>query len=262
VTAIAEGIGGVVSVDRVRARPVGAVLFVEIAVGVSRTLPADRIASIKQAVADAIAAEIPYAEITVVTEPVALDDETVLEQIMVIARNRALAVHHVTVHTVAGRLLVAVDLEVDGRLALQDAHDIADAFETAVGDELGPDVEVETHIEPLQSEDGAGHDAEPARVQAVTDVLTEVAGLSGTLRDVHAVRVRHTDGGEIVNFHCRVDPSLSVDAVHEQVDEVEYALRQRLPEVKRVVGHAEPQQRSGSNGHPGPGARDQNGLKA
>jgi divalent metal cation (Fe/Co/Zn/Cd) transporter len=237
---IAAAIGGVVAVDRVRVRPVGGELFVELTVGVSRALPLDRVAVIKQAVADAIAAEIAGAEVTVMTAPHALDDETALERIMVIARNRALAIHHVTVHTVAARLLVAVDLEVDGNCTLQAAHDIADAFEAAVRDELGPDVEVETHIEPLQASDATGRDADPARVMDVAGVLAEVVSQLGTLRDVHDVRVRETDGGEIVNFHCRVDPALSVQAVHQMVDEAEYALRRRLPQIKRVIGHAEP----------------------
>jgi divalent metal cation (Fe/Co/Zn/Cd) transporter len=54
------------------------------------------------------------------------------------------------------------------------------------------------------------------------------------------VRVRHSDGGEIVNFHCRVDPLLTVAQVHERVDDVERALRERFPSIKRVIGHAEP----------------------
>jgi cation diffusion facilitator family transporter len=240
VTRIAEDIGGVVSVDRVRARPVGGDLFVEITVGVSRTLPLDRVAAIKQEVSQAIVADIPSAEVTVTVEPRALDNETVLDRIMAIARNRALAIHHVTVHTMGGRLLVAADLEVDGHLTLKAAHDVADAFEAAVRDELGSDVEIETHIEPLQAADGFGRDAAPQRVQQVAEILSDVIRHVGTLRDVHDVRVRHTDDGEIVNFHCRVDPTLSVQAVHELVDEVEYALRRRLPEIKRVLGHAEP----------------------
>lgn len=240
VTQIAEDIGGVVAVDRVRARPVGGEMFIEITVGVSRTLPFDRVAAIKQAVAEAIGVEIPGAEVTAMTEPRALDDETAVERVMVIARNRALAIHHVTVHTVGGRLLVAVDLEVNGRLTLKAAHDIADAFEAAVRDELGSDVEVETHIEPLQAFDVTGRDADPPRVSQVAETLIDVVREHAALRDVHDVRVRETDDGEIVNFHCHVDPALSVQAVHELVDEAEYALRRRLPQIKRVIGHAEP----------------------
>ncbi len=58
--------------------------------------------------------------------------------------------------------------------------------------------------------------------------------------EVHDVRVREADEGEIVNFHCLVDPAVKVADVHEKVDEVERALRLRFPNVKRAVGHAEP----------------------
>jgi len=54
------------------------------------------------------------------------------------------------------------------------------------------------------------------------------------------VRVRETDEGDIVNFHCYVDPQLSVQSVHEKVDALERALKQQSPSIKRVVGHAEP----------------------
>jgi divalent metal cation (Fe/Co/Zn/Cd) transporter len=57
---------------------------------------------------------------------------------------------------------------------------------------------------------------------------------------VHDVRVRDTNEGEIVNFHCRVDASLTVQDVHQRVDEVERALRREFPAIKRVIGHAEP----------------------
>jgi divalent metal cation (Fe/Co/Zn/Cd) transporter len=163
---------------------------------------------------------------------------------MVIARNRALAVHHVTVHDIRGQLAVALDLEVDRKLTLGAAHDIADGLEAALRDELGPDVEVETHIEPLQ-QDAAGREAPPERVKAVQMTLAEIAAEVGVITEVHNVRVRETDEGEIVNFHCRVDPALTVQAVHEKVDELERALRRRSPSIKRVIGHAEPR-RTGS----------------
>ena len=70
--------------------------------------------------------------------------------------------------------------------------------------------------------------------------LAELAGEIGLVGEVHDVRVRATADGEIVNFHCRVDPSLTVREVHEKVDEVERGLRRRWPSIKRVIGHAEP----------------------
>ena len=78
-------------------------------------------------------------------------------------------------------------------------------LEAALRDELGPGVEVETHIEPLQIEGLAGRDAPAERVAQVQATLTELAANAGAVRDVHDVRVRETPDGEIVNFHCYVD---------------------------------------------------------
>jgi cation diffusion facilitator family transporter len=237
---ITARIPGVVAVERVRVRPAGATMFVDLTVAVSRTLPLDRVTAIKERIQNAVREAFPTAETTVLTEPRALDDETVLERVMVIARNRALAVHHVTVHAFGGRLSVSLDLEVDGGLPLSRAHEIADGLEQAVRDELGIEVEVETHIEPLQMRGILGRDATDERVSAVRSELATLAGSLGFVRDVHDVRVRETPDGEIVNFHATVDPALTVAAVHEKIDELERALRQRFPTIKRVIGHAEP----------------------
>jgi cation diffusion facilitator family transporter len=236
----ASGVTGVVSVERVRARPVGNKLFVDLGVTVSRTMPLDRVTQLKDNVIHAVQVALPSAEVVLTADPRALDSETIIERIMVIARNQALAVHHITVHSIEGRLAVAVDLEVEGRLKLGKAHEIATALEDAVLRELGPEVEVETHIEPMEVDGLAGRDAGPARVREVQAVLTEIAAGNGVIRDVHDVRVRLTDAGEIVNFHCHADADITVETVHENVDATERVLRQRMPEIKRVIGHAEP----------------------
>ena len=114
-------------------------------------------------------------------------------------------------------------------------------LEHAVREELGPEVEVETHIEPLEPDDQAGRDAPAARIAAVRDALVDIAAKVEFVGEIHDVRVRESEGGEIVNFHCYVDSALEVSDVHEKVDAVERALRQRFPSIKRVIGHAEPQ---------------------
>ncbi len=182
----------------------------------------------------------PSAEVTITTEARALDDETVRERVMVIARDLGLAIHHVAVQTIAGRLSVSTDLEVEGAQSLAAAHDIASRLEQAVRDELGPEVEVETHIEPLLADVLSGRDAAAARIAEVREALSALAAEIPDLAEIHDVRVRETPDGEIVNFHCRVDPALSVAAVHDLVDALERRLRRRFPAIRRVIGHAEP----------------------
>ena len=240
ITGIVEKVAGVVAVEQVRARGVGDKTFIDLTVAVSRTLPLDRVSAIKSAVENALSSQMPGAEPSITTAPVALDSETVLDRVMVIARNRALAVHHVTVHNLQDRLAIALDLEVDGKLSLAAAHEMADGLESAIASELGTGVEVETHIEPLEPVDALGREAPPERLHAVQTALVELAVQDRALRNIHDVRVRETDEGEIVNFHCHVDPDMTVQTVHEKVDALERALKLHSSLIKRVIGHAEP----------------------
>lgn len=234
-----KAVPGVVDVERLRVRMVGPTHFIDAVVQVPRTYPIDRIDEIKRKAQEAVTQALDDADLTFTAVPVARNNESVRERIMVIARNSGLAVHHVTVHDLGGKLTVSIDLEVDGEMALAAAHDIAQDLERNIREEFGDDVEVDTHIEPLEPELPLGSDAAPERIDAIRTALSGFAA-GGAIHDIHNVRVRDTDAGEIVNFHCRAAPSMSVIKVHENVDEIERALRRAFPTVKRVISHAEP----------------------
>ena len=238
-TAAIRSVPGVIDVERLRVRMVGATYFIDTIAKVPRTYPIDRVEEIKRNAQAAVEKAFGDDDLTFTAIPVARDNETVRDRIMVIARNSALAVHHVTVHDLGGRLIVSIDLEVDGDMRLDAAHDVANTLERSIRDEFGEDVEVDVHIEPLEPELPFGVDAPAERVQTIATALVRVAQ-AGEIHDIHNVRVRNTDAGEIVNFHCRAVPSMSVIKVHEQVDAIERALRREFPSVKRVISHAEP----------------------
>lgn len=234
-----DSVPGVIDVEAVRLRPAGAQVIGDVAVAVPRTMTLERVARVKEAVAAAIAQEAPEAALTVVTTPRALDEETVVERVLHAAGRRRLPVHHVTVQQIEGRISISLDLELDGRMSLGEAHEVASALEAAIRDEVGQEAEVDTHVEPLEVKELAGRDAPADRAAPIAAALAERAG-TGPLSDVHSVRVRQTDAGLVVNYHCRAAPNLTVAAVHEAVDALDRKLRADFPEVIRVVGHAEP----------------------
>ncbi|HET6839604.1 MAG TPA: cation-efflux pump [Bradyrhizobium sp.] len=238
-TAAIRAVPGVVGVERLRVRMVGPTYFIEATVQVPRTFPIDRVEEIKRKAQAAVTSALDDADLTFTAVPVARNNESVRERVMVIARNSGLAVHHVTVHDLGDKLTVSIDLEVDGEMPLIEAHGIAHGLERNIREEFGEDVEVDSHIEPLEPELPLGSDAAPDRVEAIKAALVRFAA-DGAIHDIHNVRVRNTDAGEIVNFHCRAAPSMSVIKVHENVDEIERALRRAFPTVKRVISHAEP----------------------
>lgn len=230
----------VVAVERVRVRPAGAMTFVEATVAVSRTMSAEGLARVQEDACTRVAEAVPNADVTVNAIPRALDSETAETRVRLIAINHGAAIHHVIVQDLGGRLAISFDLEVDGRMSLDQAHDIATALERAIEAELGDEVEVDAHIEPIAIDEMAGEDVARDEAETIERAISDFADRVGTVHDVHNVRVRRSEPGVVVNFHCRVDPTLSVRTMHDAVDAIETQVRQAFPEVMRVVGHAEP----------------------
>jgi cation diffusion facilitator family transporter len=236
----------VAGIEAIRLRPSGPKIVGDVVVSVSRTLPLETVAGIKAELQSRIARKWPEAELTITANPLALDDETILERVLVIAARRGLPVHHVTIQDIEARKTVTLDLEVDGAMTLGDAHRLASELEDAIAGEIGDDVEVETHIEPAEPE-ASGQLAEPGLAHRIEASLTAAAAEQGRIRDIHDVRVRKTSGGVFVLFHCRADPSTPVETVHNAVDSLERSVKSAFPEARRVVGHAEPGGRRAGN---------------
>ena len=218
-----RSVAGVVDVERLRVRLVGATHFVDATVQVPRTYPIDRVHDIKRDAQAAVDASLAGADVTFTTVPVALSNESVRERIMVIARNSGLAIHHVTVHDVGGRLIVAIDLEVDGDMTLVAAHAIAHELERSIREEFGADVEVDTHIEPLEPELPFGVDSPPAFV-------AQIAALRG--RDRHVRRAQCPRP----QHRSRRDRQLSLPrrAVHERAEGARQCRSHRARAAARV----------------------------
>lgn len=237
---VVAAVPGVAEIEDLRLRAAGPRIIGELIVSVSRTLPVERIMEIKDQIAAAITQDFPDAFVTVTANTRTLDDESVLERVLMAAARKRLPIHHVTIQEIDGVKSIGLDLELDGRMSHGEAHDIASALEAAIREELGDDIEVDTHLEPMDIAELSGRDA-PADVAAkIAGILASIAAEGSDVRDVHNVRVRETAAGLVVNYHCRVDPARSVERVHLDVDRIDRRLQSEAPGVIRVIGHAEP----------------------
>lgn len=235
-----ENTSGVLLISSLRLRPAGPTLFTSVVVEVPRTMPVDDIVKLKDTLTDKIIQKFPSADVTVTVNPVALDDETVFQRVMLIASRRNLAIHHLTVQDIKGRLAVSFDLEVDGLMPLVEAHEYATQLEDAIRSELGPGVEVESHIEPQPERLLSGVDAPAKTSNAITALLMALAKKHPRLSGIHNIRIRENDQGLFVHYHCRFQPSEPIDDVHIVVDQIENGLQAKFPTIRRVIAHAEP----------------------
>jgi cation diffusion facilitator family transporter len=241
-----QSVPGVVGVDKIRVRTSGGRLMGDILIRVSRTLPLENVLNIKQIVNNEIRELAPEGHFTITADPITLDDETLLERVILIGLRLKVPVHHITIQTInpsnldSGRLSISADLEINRLATLLQAHAIATRFEDAIRAEFGPDTEVETHLEPLEETELSGSAANPDDTSRITALLSEHTKINAVLQNIHDVRVRQTMTGLVVIYHCYAPADLSVERVHHAIDALERTIRVQMPEVTRIVGHAEP----------------------
>ncbi|HEV2676537.1 MAG TPA: cation diffusion facilitator family transporter [Aliidongia sp.] len=235
-----QGIADVSRIERVRGGPRGSSVFVDLDIAVARTLPLERVAEIKEQVTHRIQEEMPGADVMVMTHPLALDDETILDRVLVIAASQGVPVHHVTVQHVEERVSVSFDLEVDGRQSMAQAHVTASALERGIRQELGDEIEVESHIEPLQTDAVTGTELPWAEYRRIRDEIEALADATPLLIDAHEIRIRATEVGLYLSLHCHVPPDASVEDAHDAVSALEQKIRGQIDGVRRIIVHAEP----------------------
>ncbi len=240
------GVEGVADVTRVRVRPAGSVFFVDADVAVGRGLSQIRANEIRQKAIEAVSAGMPEAEVTVATHPLALDNETVQQHVLIIAADHGANVHHITMNRSADRLFVGFDLEVEEHLSIREAHQIASKLEADMRNEFGHDTEVETHIEPLQERGIYGNDAGAAETEKIRGILEKLTSEKGDFHHIHKVRARKTIPGLILAFHCRTNPDHTVGDVHAKIDELERTIHDVYPGIFRILAHVEPEMREKS----------------
>ena len=169
--AIVTAVPAVIRVNRLRVRTAGGIMFADVDIAVSRTLPLDRVNAIEGQILQQIQKDLPHTETTISVHPVALDSESLCERVHAIAYNQQLYIHHVVAHQIGKHLSVNLDLEIAQDMSLDQAHETASALERAIFMELGDAIEVETHIDPLQSRDVMSSDAPSAVIEEIKTFL-------------------------------------------------------------------------------------------
>ncbi|MFC0226981.1 cation-efflux pump [Serratia aquatilis] len=240
VVGLLQDFPAILSTENIRLRSGGAKLFIEVSVGVCRTLPLERINTLKQSITTKLEQHFGNSEVRVIAIPQTRSDEDMATRIRILAANHGATVQNLALQQLADRMAVGMDLVVPANATVEQAHDIACELEDVLRQALGDNTEIETHLEPQAANWLSSQDVATGELSQIQQALTVSAENCGLVQDIHDIRARETSQGVIVNFHCRVLPALSICAAHQAVDAIERQLRMQFPAVSRVVGHVEP----------------------
>jgi len=95
------------------------------------------------------------------------------------------------------------------------------------------------HIEPM-GEKEVLHPAKPTSSKEVQDEVKKLTVKLPRVMDCHNISIFHYGNELSVSFHCTLSPNLPILEAHELTIEMESLLRERFPQLKRVIIHVEP----------------------
>ena len=243
IEAAAAAAPGVSEARRVRVRAAGNRLFADVTVAAGRTTSLERAHDIAEAVEREIELVAPGADVVVHVEPVS-ETTGFVERVQAAAsRTEGVhEVHNVSVHAFSGggdqKLLVTLHAKVRSGISVEDAHELSERVEAAVINELGPEVRVDSHIEPLEST-SFGRDVTATREDLVASIRSIALGEPDVL-DCHEVLITSTGAGLSAVAHVRGRATLPLDRMHDASVRIENGVRAEHPEVGSILIHFEP----------------------
>jgi len=232
-------IDGVLEVDRVRIRRGGSRYFVDVSVGMARTVTFQKSEQVSTEVAERIGELLPGADVVVNAVARAHRRESLFDRVRAVATRHNLNVHDISVQDLSGRLHVEQHVELEETLTLKDAHERVTQLEAEIKNDMPEISTILTHIEsePARIETGDGVVRVPSferKLHGVSEDFPEVV-------DMHDLVFKRVRGRLYLSLHCTMKDELPLSRVHDIQSEMEGRFRQEIPELFRVLIHPEPQ---------------------
>lgn len=242
ITEITKRIEGVVNVDRLRVRPAGHSIFVDMEISISRKIPLEKVNEITKNIKKKIQENFTDADVIVHVNPIALKGETIIERIKTIAVNHDVSAHNVSFYTVKGKKFISFDLEVDEKLSLDKAHLKASHLEKAIQNELGSDVVINSHIEPIRHDEPKTSDINTKEIEKIHQVINKTKEKISAVAEFHDISIYNVDGKVQISLHCIFKNKISLEEAHNLTTKIESLVVESLPEIniERVSIHVEP----------------------
>ena len=228
-----------IEVRRLRVRHAAGRDFVDMVVAMSADAGLAQAHSEADAIEEAIARELPGADVLVHVEPLTVAGD-LRERATVAALSvpNVREVHNVRAMNLEGGHELSLHLKLPSGLSLREAHDVVEDLEAAVREAVPELRAIHTHMEPLSETDWAKRplrdEVEEAR-RVIEEVVRRYTG--------HApgsVHFRDADRGRVAFVDVLLPADQPLPSAHRRAGDIEGAVRERCPELADVIVHTEP----------------------
>ena len=234
-------ISGVIAIDKIRVKPTGPQVFIEMAVCVNRTLSVEKVQAICANIEQKVREEFPVGDITINTRPIALNNETIAERVHVIGLNHNLHAHNISTSLSGQKKQITFDVEIDQRLTIKEAHYTVTALEDELRSEFDGELDICIHLDPLRYDERTTNSVSSEEEEHVRSMIVNASKSIEKIQNVHDIQIRKTEQQKLfITLHCSFNDDALLEEVHSLTSQLEGAIYHDLSDAGRVIIHAEP----------------------
>ena len=231
---------GVISVDKIRVRPLGPTMFIELEISISRGFSIIKVNEIIEKAKEAIHQKIEGADILIHTKPIQLEDETMIDIIRTIASKQVLSVHSIVVDKLDNKKFIGYDLELPGHLTVAEAHEIASRLEKEIQSEIGTDIELNTHIDSCTFDEKVSSKLKDEESTIIKKSIIEIIKEVDIIKDAHNILIRKIGVKILITLHCYAKGSETIERAHSSASKLKSLIKEKIVGVGSVIVHVEP----------------------
>jgi cation diffusion facilitator family transporter len=230
---------GVLIIESLRLRGSGLSLFADLRIGVDRTLSFGEAHKIARKLEFDLGHKIPGMDAVVHVDPRIAPNESLDLGVLHFIREQGLDAHHLILRRHQDKYVAELHLEVDGEQPIGSAHasvsDLEEQLLSAFPELQAAQIHIEAKIDSNASKALSPHDHHNV-IEKIENICASFVG-PGQCHDI----TLNQDGSELsTTMHCDFSADLSVNEVHRRTTRLEEELRRNIPDLDRILIHAEP----------------------
>jgi cation diffusion facilitator family transporter len=242
---IIEESDGIVGLQNLRMRRSSSVLFIDAVVNIRRVLPYAAIGHILSELEARIRDKEPHAEINLQWLPVKTENESPFETIKLVTSEFGILPHNIELsRDEKGQLTLDLHIEFPPGSSFEEAHAKSDEVEREIKRQLPQINTVITHLEVERSDLSVTNvrDITASRADLVSEVEKMVVSTSPNIIRIKKITLFESVVQRELKLAVTVElrKDLSLSEAHDSVTNAERDLREKFPELHRIVIHTEP----------------------
>jgi divalent metal cation (Fe/Co/Zn/Cd) transporter len=235
-----HSVEGVEKLISLRLRPSGAHIFVDVTVGIRRTIPFENAHRIMEQIERAVHRVNPGIDVIVHGDPIRSEDETIVDRIQMIVANKGLrAANNLEVHHTNGKYLVNFTIECPKGKAFTEAHLIASELEGEIRADIPSIEKVTIHMEEFSPSEIVLSDVTETERKLCSEIRHTILENKHFLACTDLTLLQEGTRYR-VNLECTVGRSKTIEDVHEILTAMEAHLYKKFKQLRRITIHAEP----------------------